>query len=282
MAAAGASEKSVASRPLDPDRCCADRAVFGHCRRRLVNGRTRAPNAGRSLMSESVRVSMIVMLGAGGLFTGGLVWYAWERVWIWRRLDLHEYAVDFRRSVRKADPALPILLVICGVAALRRRHRGSCANAGIRRHRSFRTDSGQFGPRRGADQQPVPTTPGGRCSAGGGAPSPSLATIPSRPHRPRCRCIRVFPSGSVVRLTRRYETWPSASCERTGVSSPRAGAISILGIKSRFTSAAVERASACGCLRRRRFTAPRCQCAASRMSTCRCCDRGQGDGNLSI
>jgi hypothetical protein len=57
-------------------------------------------------MSESVRVSMIVMLGAGGLFTGGLVWYAWERVWIWRRLDLHEYAVDFRRSVRKADPAL--------------------------------------------------------------------------------------------------------------------------------------------------------------------------------
>jgi hypothetical protein len=33
---------------------------------------------------------MIVMLGTGGLFTGGLVWYAWERVWIWRRLDLRE------------------------------------------------------------------------------------------------------------------------------------------------------------------------------------------------
>ena len=68
-------------------------------------------------MSESARVSMIVMLGAGGLFTGGLVWYAWERVWIWRRLDLRECAVDFRRSVRKADPAMPILLVICGAAA---------------------------------------------------------------------------------------------------------------------------------------------------------------------
>jgi hypothetical protein len=52
-------------------------------------------------MSESARVSMIVMLGAGGLFTGGLVWYAWERVWIWRRLDLREYAVDFRRSVAR-------------------------------------------------------------------------------------------------------------------------------------------------------------------------------------
>ena len=57
------------------------------------------------------------MLSAGGLFTGGLVWYAWERVWIWRRLDLGEFALDFRRSVRRADPAMPILLMICGAAA---------------------------------------------------------------------------------------------------------------------------------------------------------------------
>jgi Domain of unknown function (DUF1772) len=57
------------------------------------------------------------MLSAGGLFTGGLVWYAWERVWIWRRLDLSAFAVDFRRSVRKADPAMPILLVVCASAA---------------------------------------------------------------------------------------------------------------------------------------------------------------------
>jgi NAD(P)-dependent dehydrogenase (short-subunit alcohol dehydrogenase family) len=68
-------------------------------------------------MSESARVSMIMMLGAGGLVTGGMVRYAWERIWIWRRLNLHEYAVDFRRSVRKADPAMPILLVICEAAA---------------------------------------------------------------------------------------------------------------------------------------------------------------------
>jgi Domain of unknown function (DUF1772) len=68
-------------------------------------------------MSAALRPWTIVMLGAGGLFTGGLVWYAWERVWIWRRLTLGEFAVDFRRSVRKADPAMPILLVICGAAA---------------------------------------------------------------------------------------------------------------------------------------------------------------------
>jgi hypothetical protein len=68
-------------------------------------------------MSAPLRLSTFVMLGAGGLFTGGVVWYAWERVWIWRRLPLRAYAVDFRRSLRKADPALPILLVISGIGA---------------------------------------------------------------------------------------------------------------------------------------------------------------------
>ena len=68
-------------------------------------------------MPDTVRPWAIIMLAAGGLFTGGLVWYAWERVWIWRRLSLDQFAVDFRRSVRKADPAMPILLVVCGGAA---------------------------------------------------------------------------------------------------------------------------------------------------------------------
>jgi hypothetical protein len=68
-------------------------------------------------VSDATRLWTIVMLAAGGIFTGGVVWYAWERVWIWRRLTLVEFAVDFRRSVRKADPALPILLVVSGTAA---------------------------------------------------------------------------------------------------------------------------------------------------------------------
>jgi hypothetical protein len=68
-------------------------------------------------MSTAVRISTVIMLGAGGVFTGAVVWYAWERVWIWRRLSLDAYAVDFRRSVRKADPALPILLVVCAAGA---------------------------------------------------------------------------------------------------------------------------------------------------------------------
>jgi len=68
-------------------------------------------------MSDTVRLATIVMLAAGGIFAGALVWYAWERVWIWRRLTLSEYAVDFRRSLRKADPAMPILLLVCAAAA---------------------------------------------------------------------------------------------------------------------------------------------------------------------
>ena len=68
-------------------------------------------------MPDVLRPWAIIMLAAGGLFTGGLVWYAWERVWIWRRLSLDQFAVDFRRSVRRADPAMPIFLVVCGAAA---------------------------------------------------------------------------------------------------------------------------------------------------------------------
>jgi hypothetical protein len=68
-------------------------------------------------MPQSLRLFTIVMLAAGGLLAGALAWTAWERVWIWRRLALREYAVDFRRSIRKADPAMPILLVICLAAA---------------------------------------------------------------------------------------------------------------------------------------------------------------------
>jgi hypothetical protein len=68
-------------------------------------------------MVAALRLSTIIMLGASGLFAGAAVWYAWERVWIWRRLTLPEYAVDFRRSISKADPAMPILLLICCAAA---------------------------------------------------------------------------------------------------------------------------------------------------------------------
>jgi hypothetical protein len=73
-------------------------------------------NEGRILVTDALRPWTLVMLSTGALFAGGLVWYAWERVWIWRRLDLRAFAIDFRRSVRKADPAMPILLATSATA----------------------------------------------------------------------------------------------------------------------------------------------------------------------
>jgi hypothetical protein len=57
------------------------------------------------------------MLTAGARFTGGLVWRAWERVWIRRRLDLQASPWTFAGPYGGPDPAMPILLVIYGAAA---------------------------------------------------------------------------------------------------------------------------------------------------------------------
>jgi hypothetical protein len=55
---------------------------------------------------------------AGGVFTGAISLFAWERLWLWRRMAIDQFAVDFRRSLRRADPAMPILLVITMVGAI--------------------------------------------------------------------------------------------------------------------------------------------------------------------
>jgi hypothetical protein len=60
----------------------------------------------------------VTMLLTGGLFTGGVAWYAWDRVAIWRTVSLPEFASDFRRSIGRADPAQPILALLCLVSAI--------------------------------------------------------------------------------------------------------------------------------------------------------------------
>lgn len=50
-----------------------------------------------------------LMLAAGGLFAGGILFFAVERVNLWRRMPVEQYAIDFRRSLYRADPLLPIL-----------------------------------------------------------------------------------------------------------------------------------------------------------------------------
>jgi hypothetical protein len=53
-----------------------------------------------------------LMLAAGGLFAGGILIFAVERTNLWRRMPVDQYTVDFRRSLYRVDPMLPILGVI--------------------------------------------------------------------------------------------------------------------------------------------------------------------------
>lgn len=59
-----------------------------------------------------------LMLAAGGLFAGGILVVAVERTSLWRRMPVEQYAVDFRRSLARVDPMLPILGALTGVGAL--------------------------------------------------------------------------------------------------------------------------------------------------------------------
>lgn len=59
-----------------------------------------------------------LMLAAGGLFAGGILVVAVERTNLWRRMPVEQYAVDFRRSLARVDPMLPILGALTCVGAL--------------------------------------------------------------------------------------------------------------------------------------------------------------------
>jgi hypothetical protein len=66
----------------------------------------------------SAELWTVLVLLPGGIFTGALSLLAWERVWLWRRMTVEQYAVDFRRLLRRADPAMPILLLVSGIGAV--------------------------------------------------------------------------------------------------------------------------------------------------------------------
>lgn len=59
-----------------------------------------------------------LMLSSGGLFAGGILVVAVERTNLWRRMPVDQYAVDFRRSLARVDPMLPILGALSCVGAL--------------------------------------------------------------------------------------------------------------------------------------------------------------------
>ncbi|WP_285032722.1 DUF1772 domain-containing protein [Mycolicibacterium sp. lyk4-40-TYG-92] len=59
-----------------------------------------------------------VMIVFGGLFTGAIFIVAIERVNLWQRMPVEQYAVDFRRSLYRLDPLIPILGLISMMGAL--------------------------------------------------------------------------------------------------------------------------------------------------------------------
>ncbi len=62
----------------------------------------------------------IALLVLSGIWTGGIATIAWERIPIWRRMTPLERAVDFRRTLYRMDPTMPILavaIVVLGIAS---------------------------------------------------------------------------------------------------------------------------------------------------------------------
>src|SRR6516162_1336559 len=53
-----------------------------------------------------------VMLAFGGLYSGAILIYAVDRVHVWRRMPIDQYVIDFRRSLFRADPLMPIMGIV--------------------------------------------------------------------------------------------------------------------------------------------------------------------------
>ena len=55
----------------------------------------------------------VPMLLSSGLFVGGLVAIAWERIPAWRASDLTDFRTGFAHTLRRMDRLQPALLVVC-------------------------------------------------------------------------------------------------------------------------------------------------------------------------
>lgn len=66
-------------------------------------------------MSEWLTISMLL---TGGLFAGGVVAIAWERVPAWREADPADFRAAFAYTLRRVDRLQPALLVVCLVSTI--------------------------------------------------------------------------------------------------------------------------------------------------------------------
>lgn len=68
-------------------------------------------------MSDLERIAALVMLVASGIWAGIILCYAVERVNLWQRMPITQYAVDFKRSIPRVDPLQPILAILAIIGA---------------------------------------------------------------------------------------------------------------------------------------------------------------------
>ena len=70
------------------------------------------------MVTLAMQSAAVVMLVVDGIWAGVIFTFAVERVSLWRRMPIAQYAVDFRRSLARVDPLQPILGVIAVIAAV--------------------------------------------------------------------------------------------------------------------------------------------------------------------
>jgi Domain of unknown function (DUF1772) len=59
-----------------------------------------------------------LMVTCGGLFGGAILFVAVERTNLWRRMTVEQYVIDFRRSLYRLDPLIPILGTLSAIGAV--------------------------------------------------------------------------------------------------------------------------------------------------------------------
>jgi hypothetical protein len=64
------------------------------------------------------QVSTWLMIAFGGLFAGGIFFVAVERTNQWRRMPIEQFVIDFRRSLYRLDPLMPILGAVSALGAV--------------------------------------------------------------------------------------------------------------------------------------------------------------------
>jgi len=68
-------------------------------------------------MSDGAWVGSAVLL-TDGVFTGAIISIAWERVPAWRDMPVDHYRTEFRHTLRRMDPAMPVLALVSAVLGI--------------------------------------------------------------------------------------------------------------------------------------------------------------------